>query len=536
MQRKPPKNAYFDTQQAEMAVLFIENCCVHPKGSLTGKPFILEPWQKKEVIEPLFGWRDAGTDLRKFTTLFLSVPRKNGKTVLCAAIGLYLLVVEQAGTVPEIVSLATDEQQARIVFSMAATIVSKSPILQEEIKVLHDRLRSVREPASFFKPINREGGGKHGLSPSGAICDEVAQYQPAIGAKLLESIETGFAERENPLAMYISTCGSNYASNLFAPYWQYAKGVISGKVKDDNYLPCIYGANEDDDWTDPKVWAKANPNLGISVRSDFIKKQAEKAMQIPTFRSSFQTYHLNMWVKTDKQWLNLNVWDKGNAPPAIDSTRRCWGGLDASSTNDLTSFVLVFEPDDEGVVDVLPWFWVPRDTFLNSPYAKFYEAWTFDSFIEPIQGAVIDLEFPRMCINSCAYKYNLQSVGLDRWGSSQLVSKLNDYDGIITVGIGMGFASMSSAVSYAERLIYSKKIRHGGHPVLRWCLDNTVISLDPAGNKKPDKSKSSGKIDGTIALLLALKNMDDDLIGDDSSMWGTQAIFEEIVKEDDDDT
>ena len=510
-----------------MAVLFIENCCVHPKGSLTGKPFLLEPWQKSEIIEPLFGWRDADTDLRKFTTLFLSVPRKNGKTVLCAAIGLYLLVVEQAGTVPEIVSLATDEQQARIVFNMAATIVKKSSLLGNEIEVRRDRLQPSREPTAFFKPINREGGGKHGLSPSGAICDEIAQYQPAIGAKLLEAVETGGAERESPLMMYISTCGSNYASNLFAPYWQYASGVRDGSVSDDNYLPCIYGADEEDDWTDPAIWRKANPNLGVSVREAFLKKQAEKAIQIPTFQSSFKTYHLNMWVKTDKQWVDLAVWDQGKNPRHTDGQRRCWGGLDLSSSNDLTSFVLVFEPDEEGIVDVQPWFWVPRKTLISSTFSKFYEDWVSHSFIEPIPGEVLDLEFPRLCINHSAQMYNLQSVAIDRWGSNQLVAQLNDRDDITTVGAGMGYASMSPAVNFAERLIYSRKIRHGGHPVLRWCVDNTIITQDAAGNKKPDKSKSSGKIDGTVAMLIALKNMDDDLIGEGDDMWGDHAIFEE---------
>lgn len=529
MQRKPPNNAYYDEQQAEMALIFIERCCVHPKGSLTGKPFILEDWQKDELIRPLFGWRDDQTDLRKFTSMLLSVPRKNGKTVLCAAIGLYLLVVEQAGTVPEIVSLATDEQQARIVFNMAKTIVAKSPLLRNELRELQDRLQPLAEPTAFFKPINREGGGKHGLSPSGAICDEVAQYQPAIGQKLLESIETGFAERENPLAMYISTCGSNFASNLFATYWKYARGVSDGSIEDDSFLPCIYGADEGDDWQDPEVWKKANPNLGVSVRVDYLEKMANRAVQIPSYQPSFKTYHLNMWVKTDRQWVDLAVWDRGANPPEVNRNRRCWGGLDLSSSNDLTSFALAFEPDSDGVVDILIWFWVPRETMVNSAFSRFYQSWESAGYVEASPGAVIDHEFPRKKINDCAAKYDLQSVGLDRWSSSQIVANLNEYDDITTVGVGMGYASMSAAINYAERLIYSYKLRHGGHPTLRWCIDNTVITQDAAGNKKPDKSKSSGKIDGTIAFLVALKNMDDDLIGENSDIWGDQAIFEETV-------
>lgn len=526
MQRRSPKNAYFDSRQAEMAILFIERCCVHPKGSLTGKPFILEPWQKRELIEPLFGWRDENTGLRKFTSMLLSIPRKNGKTVLCAAIGLYLLVVEQAGTVPEVVSLATDEQQARIVFDMAKTIVEKSPLLRAEIQVLRDRLRPLAEPTAFFKAINREGGGKHGLSPSGAICDEIAQYQAAIGSKLLESIETGFAERENPLAMYISTCGSNYASNLFATYWQYAKGVSDGSIEDDSFLPCIYGAGEDDDWSDPEIWRKANPNLGVSVRLEFLEKQCQKALQVPTSQSSFKTYHLNMWVKTDRQWLDLAVWDRGAVEVKPDEDRRCWGGLDLASSNDLISFVLVFEPDSEGMVDVIPWFWVPRNTLINSPFSKFYQAWGDAGQVVLTPGAVIDHDYPRLQIKACAEEFNLQSVGVDRWSSSQIVAKLNDQDDITTVGIGMGYASMSPAINYAERLIYSGQIRHGGHPTLRWCGDNTVIVQDPAGNKKPDKSKSAGKIDGIVAMLIALKNMDDDLVEEDGNIWGDQDIFE----------
>ena len=527
MQRSEPKNSYYDPRKAAIAVAFIEKCCVHPKGSLTGQPFILEPWEKKDLIHPLFGWRDEATGLRKFTSLLLSMPRKNGKTVLCAVIGLYLLLVEQQGTVPEIVSLATDEAQARIVFTMAKSIVEKSPILANKVKVLRDRIVPVGEDAAFMKAINRAGGGKHGLSPSGAICDEVAQYQPEIGAKLLEAIETGSAERENPLNMYISTCGSNFASNLLAPYWQYGKAIIAGTVEDDSFLPCIYGADEGDDWTDRQVWRKANPNLGVSVREEFLEKQYRRALQVPSAQTSFKIYHLNMWVKSSKQWVDLIKWNKGALPLKLDGDRRCWGGLDLSSTGDLTSLVLVFEPDEDGIVDILPWFWVPEGALESSPYSKFYEAWAEAGQLVLTPGEVLDHGFARAVINDCTEKFNLISVGLDRWSSSQIVAALNDQDGVITIGYGMGYRTMAAAVRYAEQLIYSNKVRHGGHPVLTWCIDNTIIISDPAGNQKPDKSKSAGKIDGAVAMLIALKNMDDDLIGESGDIWGDKDIFEE---------
>lgn len=529
MQRPKPKKAYFDKHSAQKAVTFIEKCCVHPKGTLTGKPFILESWQKSNVIEPLFGWRNKNTDRRQFTTLFLSVPRKNGKTVLCAAIGLYLLLVEQRGTVPEIVSLATDESQARIVFQMAASMVEMSPLLQVEAETLRDRIVPRYRPdhAAFMKALNRAGGGKHGLSPSGAICDEIAQYQADIGTKLLEAVETGAAERADPLMMYISTCGSNYASNLFAPYWQYAKGVSSGKVKDEHFLPCIYGADEKDDWKSIRTWRKANPNFEVSVRKSFIEKQFRKAVQVPSFQTSFKIYHLNMWVKSSKQWIDLSEWDKGDIPVYPSGDRRCWGGLDLSSTGDLTSFCLVFEPDEADMVDILSWFWVPEKALETSPYSKFYEAWSVQGALNLTPGAVLDHNYARTTINDCANQYDLVSVGIDRWASSQIVSSLNDQDGITTVGYGMGFRTMAAAVRYGEQLIYSNRVRHGGHPVLRWCIDNTVIVQDPAGNQKPDKSKSAGKIDGTVAMLIALRNMDDDLISEGEGIWGDRDIFEE---------
>lgn len=527
MQRPDPRNAYFDKREAAKAVKFIESCCVHPKGELTGQPLILQEWQKSELIEPLFGWRDPITGDRKFTSLLFSVPRKNGKTVMCAAIGLYLLLIEQTGTMPEIVSIATADDQARIVLTMAKTMCAKSPVLNREVRIYQNKIVPLLERGAYMKALTRDGGSKHGLSPSAGICDEIAQYQPAIGSKLLEAVETGFAERKTPLAMYISTVGANYASNLFARYWDYAKRIVDGAVEDDKFLPCIYGADEDDDWTDPQVWRKANPNLGVSVREEFLKKQCDLAIARIELQPSFKTYHLNQWVKTSKAWLDMRIWDKGKDEIKAGLDRRCWGGLDLSSSGDLTCFALVFEPDTEGMVDVMVWFWVPDETLHHSPYSRFYKSWITTKDIIPIDGAIINHDWVRDKIAECDKQYNLESVGIDRWSSAQIRGQLEELHSIQTIGIGMGYASMAAAVDYAERLVNSGKLRHGGHPVLRWCVDNTVITQDPSGNKKPDKSKSTAKIDGTVALLLALKNMDDSLV-ESSGIWSDSAtIFKE---------
>ena len=527
MQRPEPKDAYFDEEMAEQAVFFIENCCVHPKGELTGQPFLLETWQKKQLIEPLFGWRDKQTHHRKFTSLLFSVPRKNGKTVICAAIALYLLLFEQKGTVPEVVSIATADDQARIVFNMAKNMCKLSPVLNSEVRLLQARIVPLGEPEAYMKALTRDGSSKHGLSPSAGICDEIAQYQPAIGQKLLESVETGFAERISPLAMYISTVGSNYASNLFAKYWDYGKRVSDGSIQDDRFLPCIFYADEADDWTDPNIWAKANPNLGVSVRMDFLESECKKAIARVELQPSFRTYHLNQWVKTEQAWLDIRIWDKGNAKPQPNSFARCWGGLDLSSSGDLTSFALVFEPDAQGIVDTLIWFWVPEETLMHSPYHKFYEQWLKSGHIYGVDGAVINHDWIKQKIVECDRDFNLESIGIDRWSSAQIRGQLEELHSIQTVGIGIGYASMAAAVDYAERLISTRCLRHGGHPTLRLCIDNTVITKDPAGNKKPDKSKSSGKIDGTIALLLALKNMDDSLM-ESVGIWGdTPTVFKE---------
>lgn len=530
MQRPKPRNAYYCPDSAEEAVYFIETCCVHPKGELTGSPFVLEDWQKKELIEPLFGWRDEETGDRKFTALLFSVPRKNGKTVICAAISLYLLLVEQAGTAPEIVSIATADDQARIVLAMAKAICRKSPLLNSEVKIYQNKITPMGEPNAYMKALTRDGSSKHGLSPSAGVCDEIAQYQPAIGAKLLEAVETGFAERRSPLAMYISTVGSNYTSNLFANYWNYAKKVSNGAIRDDRFLPCIYGADEEDDWTSPDVWRKANPNIGISVRESFIKDQCEKAIARVELQPSFKTYHLNMWVKTSKAWLDIRIWDKGADPVRVGDGRRCWGGLDLSSSSDLTAFAIVFEPDADNYVDVLLWFWVPEDTLNHSPYSRFYRSWVESGDIIAMGGAVINHDGIKNEIVECDRKFGLESVGIDRWSSAQIRGQLEESHNIATVGIGMGYASMAAAVDYAERLTNSNRIRHGGQPVLRWCIDNTVISMDPSGNKKPDKARSSAKIDGTVALLLALKNMDDSLL-ESTGIWGeTATIFKPEIE------
>ena len=523
MQRAEPKNAYYDAREARKALFFIQNVCRHPKGKFQGQPLMLEPWQIDNIINPLFGWRDADTHHRKFTSLFFSVPRKNGKSTLCCAIALYLFTVEQANTSPEAVSLATNYEQASIVFEMAKSMVSFSPALDKIIRPMRFQLKLRNSVGGFFKPVTAKGKSQHGLSPSVAVCDEIAQFDYDTGFSLLESIQTGFAERENPLTMYISTVGANRESNLFWTYWQYAEQVKAGKVDDDTLLPAIWAANPDDPWDDPKVWAQANPNIGVSVRIPFLKDLANKARTDLSLQTSFRTYHLNQWVSASDQWIDMRVWDANPKKCDRKPQGRCWAGLDLSAVNDLCSLAVVWEPDEDGLIALQSWSWVPEAALKTSPYSRLYEKWAADEYLILTPGEVFDQDWAKNKVLEIAETHDLQNVGIDRWNSSQIRGHLED-KGIITVGVGQGYASMNAATKVAETFIYQHRLVHGGNPLLAWAVDNTVIKMDPAGNKKPDKASSAGKIDPVVAMLNAMYCMDAELV-ETGDLFGNAALF-----------
>lgn len=496
------KGSYYDKDAADYAVNFIE-CLSHTKGKWSGKPFELIDWQE-QIIRDIFGTLKSN-GYRQFNTAYIEIPKKMGKSELAAAVAL-LLCCGDGEERAEVYGCAADRQQASIVFEVAADMVRMSPALSKRVKILSATKRIVFQPTnSFYQVLSAEAYSKHGFNIHGVVFDEL-HTQP--NRKLFDVMTKGSGDaRTQPLYFLITTAGSDTKSICYETH-QKAKDLLEGRKVDPTFYPVIYGADESDDWTDPKVWKKANPSLGITVGIDKVKAACESAKQNPAEENTFRQLRLNQWVKQAVRWMPMDRWDK--CAFAVNEEellgRVCYGGLDLSSSIDITAFVLVFPPEDEDdKYVVLPYFWLPEETLnirVNRDHVP-YDVWEKQEYLKTTEGNVVHYGFIEKFIESLGEKYNIREIAFDRWGAVQMVQNLEGM-GFTVVPFGQGFKDMSPPTKELMKLTLEEKVAHGGHPVLRWMMDNIFIRTDPAGNIKPDKEKSTEKIDGAVATIMAL--------------------------------
>lgn len=496
------EDSYYDDELAQFAVMFIESLC-HTKGTWAGKPFKLLDWQR-QIIQDLFGIVKPN-GYRQFNTAYIEIPKKNGKSELAAAVAL-LLCCGDGEQRAEIYGCAADRGQATIVFDVAADMVRMCPALNRRCKILASQKRIIYTPTnSFYQVLSAEAYSKHGFNIHGVVFDEL-HTQP--NRKLFDVMTKGSGDaRMQPLYFLITTAGTDTNSICYETH-QKAKDILEGRKIDPTFYPVIYGAGEDEDWTDPKVWMKSNPSLGETIGMDKVEAACESAKQNPGEENSFRQLRLNQWVKQAVRWMPMDKWD-ACAFPVNEETlegRVCYGGLDLSSTTDLTSFCLVFPPEDEEEpYYVLPYFWVPEDTLelrVKRDHVP-YDLWNRQGYLETTEGNVVHYGYIEKFIERLGERFNIRDIAFDRWGATQMSQDLENM-GFTVVPMGQGFASMSPPTKELMKLTLERKIAHGGHPVLRWNMDNIFIRTDPAGNIKADKAKSTEKIDGAIAMIMAL--------------------------------
>ena len=496
------KGSHYDKVQADYVVNFIE-CLCHTKGRWAGQPFKLLPWQE-QIIRDIFGTLKAdGT--RQFTTAYIEIPKKNGKSELAAAVALYLLFGDGEAS-PEVYGAAADRAQASIVMDVASQMVKLTPALMKRSKILTANKRIICPGNNgFYQVLSAEVGTKHGLNVSGLVLDEV-HAQP--NRKLYDVLTKGSGDaREQPLYFLITTAGNDQNSICWELH-QKASDILEGRKIDTTFYPVIYGASEAEDWTDPSVWLKANPSLGETITLDKVQAACDSAKQNPGEENSFRQLRLNQWVKQAVRWMPMDKWDACALPVSEEELegRVCYGGLDLSSTTDLTSFCLVFPPrDEEEPYYVLPYFWLPEDTLtlrVNRDHVP-YDVWERQGYIHTTEGNVVHYGYIEKFIERLGERFNIRDIAFDRWGATQMSQDLENM-GFTVVPMGQGFASMSPPTKELMKLVLEQRLAHGGHPVLRWNMDNIFIRTDPAGNIKADKSKSTEKIDGAIACIMAL--------------------------------
>lgn len=492
------KGFFIDTKAGERAVNFIQKL-KHTKGKWAGQPLLLEPWQKFIVFN-LFAWKRADGS-RRFRYAYVEVARKNGKTALAAGIALYMLYAEREPRA-EVYSVATVKDQAKLCFNDSVAIV-KNTALSQRMRVFRDSIL-YEQLGAYFKPLSSDDGIHDGYSPYCVIVDE---YHAHKDNGMLDVMRSGMAARVQPLVFIITTAGFNKNYPCYA-YRQNAKNVMAGIVNDDSLFSMIFEMDAEDDWTDPQNWPKANPNLGVSVDYEYLAGEVKDAQNRPEAVRGVKTKNLNMWVDAETTWILDEVWAKCAGAFGISELEglKCWGGLDLSNVSDVTAFVLLFEYKDKFAL--VPKFWIPEEK-LQEKIAKEnvgFAEWVDKGYVTVTPGNVTDYDFIKADIFAMAQKYDIISIAYDRWNSSQTVIQMQD-EGLEMSPFGQGYGSMSAPTKEFEKMVLLEKMEHFNNPVLRWMLASTVIQVDPAGNMKPDKRKSSQKIDGTVASIMAMGEM-----------------------------
>ena len=516
-----PRGLAWDRAAATHAIEFFTHLR-HSTGEWAGKSFVLQPWQAF-VVGAVFGWKRAD-GLRRFRTAYVEVARKNGKSALLAGIALYALIADgEAGA--HVYAAATTRDQARIVFGEAERMVAASPALTARVTRTVNNL-AVLPTASWFRPLSADASKMDGLNVHLAAVDEVHEHP---GPEIIQKLNTATGARRQPLIVEITTAGYDRHS-VCRQHHEFSVKALEGSVPHDaadSWFAFIATIDEGDDWTDPQVWEKANPSLGVTVKRDDLKRQIDEAREMPAQQNAIRRLRLNEWTEQVTRWLDMEVWAEGGPADGTDWQdiraglddleqkllgRECYGGLDLARVNDLSALVLLFPPTRDTSFGnlaekwiALPRFWVPEEDILRRgkrdrvPYAT----WRDQGFLDATPGNATDFAFIEAEIIRLAGRHDLRELSYDRTFAGEIVQHLQD-EGINLVQFGQGFLSMAAPTAELERLSVSRLLWHGAHPVLRWNASNVAVRHDPAGNIKPDKERSSERIDGIVAICNAL--------------------------------
>ena len=476
--------------RGERVVEFIHRYIKIPEGAQVGQPIRLAEFQRRFILEVYDN--PAGTRRG-----YLSIGRKNGKTALIACILLAHLVGPEAVQNGQLVSGALSRDQAALVFNLAAKMVQMSPELSKLIRIVPSGKRLIGLPMNTeYKALAAEGRTAHGLSPFLAILDELGQVKGP-QSDFIDAITTSQGAHEAPLLLAISTQAPTDA-DLFSIWLDDA-----ARSDDPTIVSHVYTAPEGCDLTDPEGWRAANPALGLFRSEKDVEEQARQAQRMPSSENTFRVLTLNQRVNMVSAFVSQSVWKAGNREP-LPLAGKVYGGLDLSATTDLTAFVLTMRCDNE--VSVHPFFWMPQDNVVEAARRDRapYDVWVRKGLLRTTPGKVIDYDFVARDIGQICAGLDVAMIAFDRWRMDRMRCAFERQGVVLPLEpFGQGFASMSPALDAMEADLLSEKVRHGGHPVLAMCAANAVAVHDPAGNRKLDKGKATGRIDGLVALAMA---------------------------------
>jgi phage terminase large subunit-like protein len=489
----------YDPDRADRAVRFMAHL-PHTKGKWAAKKELLrlEPWQC--FIEcNIFGWVHKETRLRRFREAYEEEPRKNGKSIRLAARGVYLFCADgESGA--EVYSGATTEKQAYEIFRPAWQMVQKTPGLRDRFGIdLAGNPKNpgplyVTEDMSKFETLIGKPGD--GASPHAALVDEYHEHD---SDHMVDAMQTGMGAREQPLLSIITTAGSN----LSGPCYEKRRDVIrilEGQVKDETIFGVIYGIDDDDRWDSPESLIKANPNYGVSVFPEFLLSQLEAAKRSATKQNAFRTKHLNQWVGARTVWMNMLAWQRQRREMSVEDFHgvRCWMAADLASKKDVTALVMLFKKGDEYFC--IPRFYAPESSAEENDK---YQEFATGEYLTLTPGSMTDYAFIEEDIKSLARVVDLQDVAFDDWQANYLMTRLMDTS-IKVIQYNQIIKHMSEPMKEVEALILDRKLWHDGNPMMTWMMGNVSARVDAKDNIYPRKESDSEKIDGPVALIMAM--------------------------------
>jgi phage terminase large subunit-like protein len=488
----------FDAERAERPCLLIE-CLPHVKGKWPSPTIELEDWQCFEVTA-IFGWVHRKTGLRRFRTAYEEVARKNAKSAKASGIALYMLAADgEEGA--EVYSAATTGDQARIVFDSSKQMLRKDGRVASQFGIaVGEHAIWVRESASTYKPLNAEASTQDGLNVHCAVVDELHAHKTR---DLWDVLETATSARDQSLIYAITTAGSD-RSGICYEIRDYAVKILKRVVDDDAFFGIIYTLDDGDDWTDESCWIKANPNLGISVKLEDLRNKCRKAMQTPSAVGNFLTKHLNVWVNADSAWMDMRAWDRC-ANPALQleafEGQECWEGLDLASKVDINAHARIFERADGKICAFLN-YWLPERAIEESKNSQ-YEGWQRRELLRVTDGEVVDMDAIEAEILDGCKRFSAQAVGYDPHQATQMVGHLLD-EQVPMVEVRPTVLNFSEPMKTLEAWVLQGKFEFSGDPVLTWMVSNVVCHHDAKDNIYPRKERVENKIDGVVALLIAI--------------------------------
>jgi phage terminase large subunit-like protein len=494
---------HYDKEKADRVMKFISHLRF-VNGAKAGLNFNILGWQE-QFIRDVFGCvYDDGC--RQFREVYLEIPKKNGKSTLCAAIGLYMLMADgERGA--QVYSLASSKEQAGNTFKTALYMIQNMPELKEYVKIRASLNEIFYIPTkSVFKVLSSDPNNKQGLDISCCLFDELADQK---NRTLFENVmRMSGSARKQPLYIMMTTAGVEKNSVCYEMRTK-SDDIIRGNKVDEHFYPVVYSINEDDDWNDEKSWIKANPSIGEILDLEQIRSDYLRALNNTEEEMFFRRYRLCEWASVQKRWLPMNEWDECLRKFSENDLegRPCYAGMDLSTVSDLTAFVLVFPPIDKNDANyyILPYLFCPEESIeVRSQRDKvLYRVWARDGYLLTTPGNVVDYSYIETFIKEKKKKFDIKEIAIDPWNSSEFSQHLVA-DGFEVIDFRQGFATMSSPTKDLMRLVKLRKLVHNGNPVLRWNIDNIVISQDPSANIKITKNRCNEKVDGAVALVMAL--------------------------------